>query len=106
MTLALDPLTQTFWWVTLGIGAVVAVVVVILLQFLLLAVVKIEGNVKVLWQTATTVARNTATSWMLGNTADGLEELKTEALRHDAFLSEALQSQVGGAAVSQRGAHS
>lgn len=106
MTIALEPLTQTFWWVTLGVGAVVAVVVLILLQFLLLAVIKIEENVKVLWQTATTVARNTATSWMLGDTADGLEDLKAEAVRHDVFLSEALQAQAGDGAVSQRGAHS
>jgi cobalamin synthase len=106
MTLAqaLDPQVQIFWWATLGTGLVVAVVVVMLLQFLLVAVIRIENNVKVLWQTATTVARNTATSWMLNNTADGLEELKAEALRHDAMLSEALRP--GEGAVRSRGVHS
>ncbi len=100
----MEPTVQIFWWATLATGLVVAVVVVILLQFLLIAVKKIEDNVKVLWQTATTVARNTATSWMLGSTADGLEELKAEALRHDALLSNALQPDDG--AVRSRGAHS
>ncbi|MPZ66926.1 MAG: hypothetical protein GEU83_15915 [Pseudonocardiaceae bacterium] len=104
MILALEPETQIWWWVTLWVGLIVAIVVVILLQFLLLAVKEIENNVKVLWHTATTLARNTATSWMLGNTADGLEELKAEALRHDALLSDALQA--GDGAVAHRGGRS
>lgn len=100
----MESTVQIFWWATLAVGLVVALVVVALLQLLLIAVKKIEANVKVLWQTATTVARNTATSWMLGNTADSLEELKAEALRHDALLSDALQSDEGAA--RSRGAHS
>jgi HAMP domain-containing protein len=104
MTLALEPQTQTFWWATLGTGLIVAIVVVILLHALLIAVRQIEDNVKVLWQTATTVARNTATSWLLGNTADGLGQLKAEALRHDAMLSSALQA--GDGAVRTNGGRS
>ncbi len=104
MTLALETQTQIWWWVTVWLGLIVAIVVVILLQFLLIAVKEIEANVKVLWQTATTVARNTATSWMLDDTADGLEELKAEALRHDALLSEALQA--GDGAVAHGGGRS
>lgn len=104
MTLALETQVQAFWLATLGVGLVVALVVVMLLQILLAGVIKIEQNVKVLWQTATTVARNTATSWMLNNTADELEELKAEALQHDAMLSDALQP--GDGAVRSRGAHS
>ncbi|MGH4022908.1 MAG: hypothetical protein ACRDT0_27480 [Pseudonocardiaceae bacterium] len=84
---ALAAETQTFWWITLVVGLAVAVVVVMLLQLLLVAVIRIERNVIVLWNTATTVARNTATSWLLGNTATTLEELRDEALRHDALLS-------------------
>ena len=84
---ALAPEVQRIWWITLGIGLVVAAVVVILLQLLLRAVERIERNVAVLWQTATTVARNTATTWLLGQTADALDEIKAEALRHDALLA-------------------
>lgn len=104
MTLALETQTQTFWWATLGTGLIVAIVVVILLHALLIAVRQIEDNVKVLWQTATTVARNTATSWLLGDTADGLEKLKAEALRHDTMLSSALHA--GDGAVRTNGGRS
>lgn len=87
MTRALADDTQTLWWITLGIGLVVAVVVVVLLQLLLNAVDKVERTVITLWDTATTVARNTATSWQLGSTGDQLDRIKAEALRHDALLS-------------------
>lgn len=89
MTLAALPSdVETIWWITLGVGLVVAIVVVILLHTLVRAVSAIEQNVKELWERATTVARNTATTWMLADTADVLEEIKEEALRHDAFLSQ------------------
>lgn len=87
MTVALASETQNIWWITLGVGLVVALVVVALLSALLAAVVRIERNVIVLWNTATTVARNTATSWMLGETAGALDKIKAEALRHDALLT-------------------
>lgn len=84
---ALAPEVQRLWWITLGVGLVVAAVVVLLLQLLLRAVERIERNVIVLWQTATTVARNTATTWQLDETATALDQLKAEALRHDALLA-------------------
>ncbi|WP_051399979.1 hypothetical protein [Haloechinothrix halophila] len=87
MTRALADDIQAIWWITLGIGLVVAVVVVVLLQLLLNAVDKVERNVITLWDTATTLARNTATSWQLGSTGDQLDRIKAEALRHDALLS-------------------
>lgn len=72
----LDPQdTQQMWWLTLGAGLLVAAVVTMLLQLLLVSVVKVERNVKKLWQTATTLARNTATTWMLEQTADAVEEI-------------------------------
>jgi hypothetical protein len=87
MTLAALPSeVETIWWVTLGVGLIVALVVVVLLQLLLNAVKEVERNVIRLWETATTVARNTATSWLLGQTGDGLEQIKKEALKHDEFL--------------------
>lgn len=96
MIIALATETQALWWVTLGIGLVVAVVVVVLLQLLLAAVKQIETNVKVLWHTATTVARNTATSWQLGETAAALDQVKAEALRHDALLTTVTSAGDGG----------
>jgi hypothetical protein len=88
MTLAALPGdVQTLWWVTLGAGLVVAIVVVVLLQTLLNAVRRVERNVITLWETATTVARNTATTWMLNETAEALDEIKAEAARHDQLLT-------------------
>lgn len=88
MTVAALPTdVQLLWWITLAVGLVVTVVVVVLLQVLLNAVARIERNVKELWQAATTVARNTSTSWLLNDTGDTLDRVKEEALRHDALLS-------------------
>lgn len=87
MTLAAPPSdVTTIWWVTLGVGLIVAAVVVVLLQTLLNAVKRVERNVMTLWQTATTLARNTATTWLLGDTAEKLEDIKGEALKHDELL--------------------
>jgi hypothetical protein len=88
MTLAALPGdVQALWWVTLGVGLVVAIVVVVLLQTLLNAVRRVERSVLTLWETATTVARNTATTWMLNETAEALDDIKAEAVRHDRLLT-------------------
>lgn len=93
MTLAALPSdVQTIWWITLGIGLVVALVVVFLLHTLLREVRRIDSNVKTLWSTATMVARNTATTWQLNDTAEGLEAIKGEALRHDELLNKVTPS--------------
>jgi len=78
------------WWLALGIALFVVVpVVVFLLHRLLRTVDRVQRSVIDLWNTATTVARNTATTWQLGGTGDALEALKAEALRHDALLDAA-----------------
>ncbi|MDP8958859.1 MAG: hypothetical protein M3N51_06590 [Actinomycetota bacterium] len=77
----------TLWWIALGLGLVVALVAVALLQTLLRAVGQIEREVQAAWEAGTRVAANTATTWMLGQTPQAVAELKEEALRHDAFLS-------------------
>jgi hypothetical protein len=78
------------WWLALGIALFVVVpVVVLLLHRLLRSVDRTERAVVDLWNTATTVARNTATTWQLGGTGDALDALKAEALRHDALLDAA-----------------
>lgn len=67
------------WWITLGVGLVVAVVVILLLQILLISVNKVENRVKTLWETATTLARNTATTWLLEQAGHSVEEIGEEA---------------------------
>lgn len=84
---ALPSDVQTIWWITLAVGLVVAVVVVVLLHTLLRTVRRVDASVKELWSTATMVARNTATTWLLNDTARALEDVKAEALRHDELLN-------------------
>ncbi len=82
--------THTLWWITLGVGLVVAMVAIVLLQLFLNQVRRVERGSLEVWETATTVARNTATTWMLAQTPVRLDRLTEEALRHDAFLKQAL----------------
>ena len=86
MILALAREHVTMWWVALGMGAVVAAVVVALLSLLVALVKDIDENVKETWDTATRVARNTATTWMLGNTSRLTGELERETKLHAALL--------------------
>lgn len=82
--------THTLWWITLGVGLVIALVAIVLLQLFLNQVRRVERGSLEVWETATTVARNTATTWMLAQTPVRLDRLTEEALRHDAFLKQAL----------------
>lgn len=84
--LALTDTEANLWAALLVAGVVVLVVVTLLLHRLLLAVRKVDEAAAAVWDSATGVARNTATTWQLGQTAAALEEVKQEALRHDALL--------------------
>jgi hypothetical protein len=79
----------TFWSITLGLGAVV-ISAVILLLFLLVQFVKdIDVNVRETWETATRVAQNTSTTWMLNQTTSLTADLRDEVQRHADLLSAA-----------------
>lgn len=86
VVLALAREEITFWWISLGIGLVVVVVVIALLTFLLLLVRDIDAGVSGVLSTAVSVLGNTSLIAKLGTTAGALEEIKKEALRHDALL--------------------
>jgi hypothetical protein len=82
----------TMWWVTLGLGAVVIIAVIVLLSMLIALVDDIDVNVREVWDTATRVAANTATTWMLQQTTVRTAELDAEVQRH----AQLLNSQGGG----------
>ncbi len=90
--LALQSEHITFWWITLGMGAVVIIAVIVLLSLLVSFVDDIDRNLKDVWDTATRLAANTATSWMLQQTVSRTEELGAEVDRH----VELLTSKAGG----------
>ena len=85
--LALQSEHVTFWWITLGMGAVVVVAVIVLLSLLVSFVDDIDRNLKDVWDTATRLAANTATTWMLQQTAARTEELGNEVRRHSDLLA-------------------
>ena len=78
--------TNEYWATSLGLGLVVAVVAVVLLQIFLNHVRRIERGAEAIWGAGKAVARNTATTWLLHTTSDKLDALTAEALRHDDFL--------------------
>lgn len=89
--------TNGLWWLTLALGLVVCLVAVLLLQIFYRKVRRIESGASAIWETGKQVARNTATTWMLHQTTVRLDTFTEEALKHDAFLDEALaQAQAGG----------
>ncbi len=91
-TLGLAQEHITMWWVTLGLGAVVIIAVIVLLSMLIALVDDIDVNVREVWDTATRVAANTATTWMLQQTTVRTAELDAEVQRH----AQLLNSQGGG----------
>ena len=87
MLMALQSEHVTFWWITLGMGAVVIVAVIVLLSLLVSFVDDIDRNLMDVWDTATRLAANTATTWMLNQTVARTEELGHEVDRHAELLS-------------------
>ena len=87
--------THDLWWITLGVGLIVAVGATVLLQLFLNQVKRVERGSEAVWEAAKPVARNTATTWMLTQTTVRLDRLTEEALRHDALLA-SVQGESGG----------
>ena len=71
-----------FWWITLGLGAVVISAVILLLFLLHTFVSDIDRNVREAWETATRVAQNTATTWMLNQAGSLTADLRNEVRKH------------------------
>ncbi len=77
----------TIWWTTLGLGLVVIIAVIVLLSLLVSLVKDVDVNVREVWDTATRVAANTATTWMLQQTASRAEDLGNEVQKHVDLLA-------------------
>jgi hypothetical protein len=73
---------QTLWWVTLGVGLVVALVVWGLLEVLRRTVLEVERAVDDVWTMGKRVAQNTATSHLLATTKERGGELLEELEQH------------------------
>ncbi len=78
---------HAYWFVALGLGLVVAVVAVVLLEVFLRQVHRIERGAGLVWTAGKQVARNTATTWLLPETSARLDALTGEAMLHVALLT-------------------
>jgi hypothetical protein len=83
----------TLWWITLGLGAVVLVVVVVLLSLLTSLVKDIEINVDDCLETAGLIAENTQNITALDTTLVATTALGEEVDKHAAFLTSAVAAQ-------------
>jgi len=73
---------QTLWWVALGVGLVVALVVWGLLEILRRTVNEVDRAVADVWTMGKQVAQNTATSHLLGTTLERGGDLLGELEEH------------------------
>ncbi|MBA3781328.1 MAG: hypothetical protein H0X12_05670 [Nocardioides sp.] len=78
---------NAYWFLALGLGLVVAVVAVVLLETFLRDVHRIERGAGLVWTAGKQVAGNTATTWLLAETSQRLAALTDEAGRHVELLS-------------------
>lgn len=81
-----------FWWITLGLGAVVISAVILLLGFLTILVKDIQDGVDAIWEEAKGVAAQTASTWMLNDTLRLAETLGDEVALHAEVLGTAAAS--------------
>ena len=84
--LALAQSHVTMWWITLGMGLVVCLVVIVLLSLLMTFVNDISRNVDSILNTAGGIAGNTSKIPALGQTAELAGVLRDELGRHAAVL--------------------
>lgn len=75
-----------YWWLALLLGAVVALVAVVLLHTFLRQVWRVERGAGQVWQAGKQVAANTSATWLLAETSQRLTRLIAEAGRHEALL--------------------
>lgn len=77
---------EGYWFLALGLGLVVAVVAVLLLETFLRQVHRIERGAGAVWAAGKQVAANTSTTWLLAETSGRLDLLTEEAMRHVELL--------------------
>jgi hypothetical protein len=85
----------TFWWVALGIGLVVWLVVIALLTLLLRLVQDIDGGVIGVVDVLHRVAGNTQATYLIADTAKGVDAVLNEGLQHHLFLTRVMTSGYG-----------
>ena len=78
-----DPQEKVFWYVALGLGFVVILVVIALLTLLSRLVDDIDVNVDNLWTVTQRWAQNTTGMFQFAGSASILRALREELIRHE-----------------------
>jgi hypothetical protein len=78
-----DSQEKVFWYVALGLGFVVILVVIALLTLLSRLVDDIDVNVDNLWTVTQRWAQNTTGMYQFAGTASILRALREDLIRHD-----------------------
>jgi hypothetical protein len=91
-TLALPQGEMTYWTVVLVIGLVVIIAVVVLLSLLIWFVKIIDNRVVEVRDTLRDVSGNTENAKLIPQTADGVDLVLAEGLKHHLFLGRALEA--------------
>ena len=82
---------ETLWWVAVVAGFVVVLAVAGLLTILVLSVATIERRVTQVRDSLQQAKANTADTVLIQQTADGVEAVLAEGLRHHLFLGRVLE---------------
>lgn len=73
---------QSAWTITLVVGFVVLLVVIALLEMLRRTVLQLHDSIWETWVNGKAVVKNTATTYLLGNTRNSSVELVDELRNH------------------------
>lgn len=89
---------QEWWWLSLGIGAVVVAVVAILLGLIIATARSIDGHAKQIWVVGKQIAGNTATVWTLSEIAGATPRIRRAAESLEESAATIAESLGGGTA--------
>jgi len=84
------PEEVTFWWISIGMGLVVLIVVILLLSSLVSMVKSIDRSVVGVRDTLRAIPENTANCSLIPITADRVDAVLAEGLQHHLFLTRVL----------------
>jgi len=83
-------MTQTLWWIAIIAGFVVVLAVAALLSLLVWLVKIIDRRVATVRDTLRAAATNTANTALIQQTADAVDAVLAEGLKHHLFLGRVL----------------
>jgi hypothetical protein len=92
IVVSLTSAVETAWWVSLGVGLVVALVVWFLLEWLRRTVNEVDAAVTLVWTMGKRLAQNTQTTHLLVTTRARGAELAEELEEHRALAREERRS--------------